>query len=89
MKNTSVIMIAIWFLLSAYLYKQYKTSEAETLDILNQYEKLLIHTVQVEGRLRDYTQISLKLNDICNMYKSSTEAKLRDEELQILFQKVN
>lgn len=89
MRSSSIIMIAIWFLLAAYFYKEYKTSEAETLDILDQYEKLLIHTVQVEGRLRDYTQISLKLNDICNMYKSSTEAKLKDDELQNLFQKVN
>ena len=64
MRSSSIIMIAIWFLLAAYFYKEYKKSEAETLDVLDQYEKLLIHTVQVEGRLRDYTQISLKLNDI-------------------------
>lgn len=89
MKNNTFIIICLWFCASMYFAKQYFKERDELKKILIEYESSLIDQKEMQKNLKNYTLISIELNNICEKFKSSREEKAKNKQLQELLNKVN
>jgi len=53
------------------------------------YEAIEIHLLEKQERLRNYTLVSIELNNICDKFPSSRKEKAKNEKLQKLLNELN
>ena len=89
MKNSTFISICILFCTTMYFAKHYFTERDELKKVLIEYENSLLDQKEMQKDLKNYTLISIELNNICEKFRSSREEKAKNKELQELLNKIN
>ena len=57
--------------------------------LISDYEALEERLIEKQERLRNYTLVSIELNNICDKYTSTRKYKAQNKKLQELFDKLN
>ena len=83
-KELLILFIGVMFLLLLVMYKHNNKQKLAILDL-----KALNYKADKDiENLRKYPLICIRINDICNKFKSSREEKLKDVELMKLMTKI-
>ena len=84
------LIIAITFLIAIIMLSIKNHLISQQYDYLkSDYEALEERLIEKQERLRNYTLVSIELNNICDKYTSTRKFKAQNKKLQELFDKLN
>ena len=84
------LIVAITFIIATILLGVKNHLISQQYDYLkSDYEALEERLIEKQERLRNYTLVSIELNNICDKYTSTRKYKAQNKKLQELFDKLN
>ena len=84
------LIVAITFIIAIILLSVKNHLISQQYDYLkSDYEALEERLIENQERLRNYTLVSIELNNICDKYTSTRKFKAQNKKLQELFDKLN
>ena len=84
------LIVATTFIIATILLSVKNHLISQQYDYLkSDYEALEEKLIEKQERLRNYTLVSIELNNICDKYTSTRKFKAQNKKLQELFDKLN
>ena len=89
METTYFIGMVLFFLTTIMCYSWCRNLKNDLKISRDEQNKDFVKYVEQQNRLANYTLVSIELNNICDEFKSSREAKAKNETLQNLLNELN